>query len=75
VGNFGADLKDSEVYSVLLHQLDASRCPLVKIFLAFCGACCVTCVTKLHELKLLISFFCGGHFFIFIRGHLPHGLD
>jgi len=29
IANFGADLKDSEVYSTLLHQLDPSRCPLV----------------------------------------------
>lgn len=29
ITNFGSDLKDSEVYSVLLHQLDPTRCPLV----------------------------------------------
>ena len=27
--NYGSDLKDSEIYSVLLHQIDGLRCPLV----------------------------------------------
>lgn len=29
VHNFGGDFKDSEAYSILLHQLDAAACPLV----------------------------------------------
>ena len=27
--NYGSDLKDSEIYSVLLHRIDGLRCPLV----------------------------------------------
>ena len=29
MNNYGSDLKDSEIYSVLLHQIDGLRCPLV----------------------------------------------
>mmetsp|Transcript_28001 Transcript_28001/g.61993 ORF Transcript_28001/g.61993 Transcript_28001/m.61993 type:complete len:285 (-) Transcript_28001:805-1659(-) len=29
VGNFGSDLADSEVYSIVLHQLETDRCPLI----------------------------------------------
>lgn len=29
VSNFGSDLQDSEVYNIVLHRLDATKCPLI----------------------------------------------